>query len=192
MTPTQDIAFTGSVDTTNLLTLTSTPFSGSVATLQLQLPLSANNIARGSIVISGGSCALASSTVLGVFIPSATGTYTGTLAPPQYLGQPSTNTGGTATMVITQAAADADGRFPVTASLSFTSPTCTLSTPLTGSVTGFDMTLSAPSTALPNPFILFLTVGPTAPGSARLLSFSVPVSTSACTSGIYTGELTRQ
>ncbi|WP_213807683.1 hypothetical protein [Granulicella sp. dw_53] len=185
------IPFAGSIDASNLLTLTSAPFSGSTATLQLQLPLTRSQ-ASGSIQITGDSCPLASTPVLGRFIPSVTGTYTGTLAP--FPGQATTTTGGTATITLTQASANADGQFPVTASLSFTSPTCTLpATPLTGAVSGAELSLnSAPPTPTDSPSIRFnagaFFAGATLSGS----SLNILSDTPGCLSGNFLGVLMSQ
>ena len=61
-------------------------FSNSVATLTINLPLSNNNLnqqlASGTSVITGGTCALASSTLQAQFIPAFTGSWTVTLTNP--------------------------------------------------------------------------------------------------------------
>lgn len=199
VSPTQNITFTGAVDSSNLLTLTSATFSGSTATLQLQLPLSASNIARGTARVDGGACAFASSNLLGILVPPVTGTYTGTLVPPQYLGQPATNSGGPATVVLTQSGANADGQFPLTANLTFTSPTCTLSADLTGTITGLHITTTS---GAGSPFgIPAISLSGIAPANGSPLLFPIlevlrPLGASptpaACASGVYTGQLTRK
>jgi multidrug efflux pump subunit AcrA (membrane-fusion protein) len=137
----QDIPFTGSV-TGNVLTLTSASFSNSVATFTINLPLSNNTnnqqLASGTSVIAGGTCALASSTLQAQFIPSYTGTWTATLTSPS---------NATATLAIVESAtADADGQFPATGVLTFSVSPCSSSTPdstYTGVVSGATLQLKS-------------------------------------------------
>jgi hypothetical protein len=130
----QDIPFTGTF-TNNTLTLTSATFSSSVATLTIQLPLSTNTsgteVANGTAVITGGTCVLASTTAQAQLIPSFAGTWSGTLTGPA---------SGSASVVLTQGAADADGQFPVTGAISFTSST--------SSACNFSIPISAPAPGL--------------------------------------------
>ncbi|WP_263368255.1 hypothetical protein [Edaphobacter bradus] len=180
----QDIPFTGSIDSNNLLTLTSASFSGSVATLKIQLPLSTIgstvSSANGTAQVIGGPCAVASSTIGAEFVPPITGTFTGTL----YSSDRSVS--GPTTIILTQSPANADGQFPLSGSITFSSSGCTLSSTLTGMITGpflkFAYSLPAPSDAI-------AVVG-LSPG----MDFSIYVasSTSSCASGFYQGAFTRQ
>lgn len=102
----QDIPFTGTFGN-NVLTLTSATFSNSVATLSVHLPLSTNNIgadvSTGTALITGGTCALASSSLQAQLIPSYTGNWTVTITTP---------TSETLALSITESTtADADGQF---------------------------------------------------------------------------------
>jgi hypothetical protein len=138
---TQDITFSGSTSN-GVLILTSAPFSSSVATLSIQLPLSNNNIgqqlASGTAVITGGTCALASSSLQAQLIPSFNGGWSISIISPA---------AATYSLAITQMAADSDGQFPTTAVLN-----CGSGAPysLTGLVSGQTLLLStsAPQAAV--------------------------------------------
>lgn len=137
---TQDIPFTGT-SANSVLTLTSASFSNSVATFTIKLPLSNNNInqqlASGTAVISGGTCAMASSTLQAQLIPSFSGTWAITLTNPS---------NATATLQVTQSAVNADGQFPATGILTFPVSGCSTSTPdntYTGLVGGATLQLKS-------------------------------------------------
>jgi hypothetical protein len=138
---TQDIPFTGTF-ANSVLTLTSATFSNSVATFTIKLPLSNNTVgqqlASGTSVITGGTCALASSTLQAQLVPSFNGTWAVAL----------TNPSATATLQVTQSAANADGQFPATGTI-----TCAGSSPtaLTGLVSGASLQLA--TTAQGNPIV---------------------------------------
>jgi hypothetical protein len=106
----QDIPFTGSYQS-NVLTLTSTAFSNSVATFTIKLPFGNNNLnqqlASGTAVIAGGTCALASSTLQAQFVTTFNGGWTISITSPA----------ATYPLAVTQSAANSDGEFPVTGSL---------------------------------------------------------------------------
>ncbi|MGA1983689.1 MAG: hypothetical protein ABSG84_14635 [Acidobacteriaceae bacterium] len=137
----QPISFTGSFSS-NVLTLTSASFSGSVATLSITLPLSNNNLgqqlAGGNSVITGGTCSLASSTLQAQLIPSYTGTWSATVSGPS---------AATATLqVIQSTTANADGEFPATGVLTFNPTGCTSAAPdntYTGVVSGASLQLKS-------------------------------------------------
>jgi len=137
----QDIAFTGSFQS-NVLTLTSASFANSVATLSIKLPLSSNNlnqqIASGTSVITGGTCALASSTLQAQLIPSYSATWTATLTSPS---------AATASLVVVESTtANADGQYPATGVLTFSVSPCSTATPdntYTGVVSGASLQLKS-------------------------------------------------
>jgi hypothetical protein len=139
---TQDIPFTGTF-ANSVLTLTSATFSNSVATFTIKLPFSNNSVnqqlASGTSVIAGGTCALASSTLQAQLIPSFNGTWAVTLTSPS---------NATASLQVTQSAANADGQFPATGTI-----TCAGSGPtaLTGLVSGPNLQLA--TTALGSPIV---------------------------------------
>ena len=141
----QGISFTGIVDASNLLTLTSAPFSGSIATLQLQLPI-VRGVSSGTAQIVGGNCATAPTPLVAVYVPSVSGTYVGTLMPLVLPGFPgSTNTAGGASVTLTQFPASSDGQFPVTGTLTVNSTSCTLAAiPFTGTISGLILSLKGP------------------------------------------------
>ena len=158
----QDIAFTGSFQS-NVLTLTSASFANSVATLSIKLPLSSNNlnqqIASGTSVITGGTCALASSTLQAQLIPSYQGTWVVSLTSPS---------AATASLQVTQSTtANADGEFLATGSI-----TCAGGSPtqLTGLVGGATLQLA------------ILTTPPALPGSPVVTAnnTAIPATVAAC------------
>jgi hypothetical protein len=173
---TQDIAFTGST-VNGIITLTSAAFASSVATLTIALPLGTNSsgqqLASGTALITGGACALASTTAQTQFIPSFAGTWN-------------------SSVVLTEAGADADGQFPATAAISFSSSTstaCNFSVPIAAPISGLvsgavlqaqDSTTSPTITLTANASVTPITVSVTT---------SVPSGNSAC-GGTYTGTLT--
>lgn len=137
----QDIEFAGS-SSNNLLTLTSAAFSGSVATLTIQLPLSDNNVgadlASGTSVITGGTCALTSSTLQVQLIPRYSATWTATLTSPS---------ASTASLVLVESSnPNQDGEFSTTGVLTFSPTGCGSSTPdstFTGLVSGANLQLKS-------------------------------------------------
>ena len=179
----QDIPFAGSISN-GVLTLTSGSFAGGAATLTLQ-PILTNNtgaqVGSGTAVIAGGTCALASSSVQTQYIPSFAGTWSSTLTGPAT---------GTASIVFTESGANADGQFPATGSITFTSPTqstCNFSVPgsapISGLVNGATLQVTNSSSSV--------TMTANAAGQAITLNvaFNVTGSPSGCL-GNYTGTLT--
>jgi hypothetical protein len=156
---TQDIPFTGSF-ANNILTLTSSSFSNSVATLTISLPQIANNIggqnASGTAVIAGGTCALASSPLLAQYFQSYAGIWSITLTSP---------TAQAATLTVVQSAANADGQYPATGTLT----QGTTQTAMTGLVSG--------------PYLNLANTGSTITLSANALSSPVFVSISGTSGG---------
>jgi len=128
----QDIPFTGSF-ANNTLTLTSTSFSNSIATLSVQLPLITNNIgaqvATGTAVIAGGTCVLASTTLQATLYPSFAEAWTIALTAPS---------AQTASLTVTQSAANGDGQFQATGTLTLNGT----QTQLTGLVSGPTLNLA--------------------------------------------------
>jgi hypothetical protein len=183
---TQDIAFTGTIGSSNLLTLTSSAFSGSTATLQIQLPTD-SNVAKGTGQIVGPVCTFSSQPLLAEFTPTISGTYTGSLALNPY--QTPNSSSGAATITLIEASANADGQFPVTGTLTYNSTGCNISTPLSGYITGPFFTLNADI-----PGIIFEGVANSPPTqfTAASSNLYVPTGTTGCTSGFYGGTLTRQ
>jgi hypothetical protein len=160
----QDIPFSGSFSGTTL-TLTSTSFSNSIAALTVQLPLITNNIgaqvANGTAVISGGTCALASTSLQATLYPSFAGTWTITLTNPNAL---------TETLNVTQSAtADGDGQFLANGILISNGVTTSLSGIVSGQFlnlanNGSTVTLSANASASP----VSVSIGGTSSGSGTM------------------------
>jgi len=187
----QDIQFTGSIDAKNLMTLTSASFSGSIAQFKVQLPLGNTpgnlNSAIGTAQIIGNTCPVDSSAVEADFVPSITGTYVGSLGPTpdQSLSGPA----GSATIILTESPADADGQFPVNGSLSLQSPLCVISTTLSGKITGPFFLLN---TEIPGMHFQGVANGSPQKFTATSADLYVPPSIPACASGFYGGDLSIQ
>ena len=185
-----DIPFSGSV-VNNVLTLTSGSYSSSVATVVVQLPLVGNTggatTANGTIQVAGGTCALSSSPLTLAFIPTISYTWSGTLAGPA---------SGTASFSLLEGAANSDGQFPVTGTISFTSSTCSYSIPasVTGLVSGYSTQLVG--TGLPTNITLTAAISTAAsPATASILTANTSLpGTSAlgCPTGAYSGTVTHQ
>jgi len=178
----QDIAFTGNFGN-NVLTLTSASFAGSVATFTINLPVGATSngtqVANGSAVITGGSCALTSTTAQAQYIPSLSGTWSGAMTG---------TSSGTASITLTESAANSDGQFPVTGAASFNSTACNfslpISTPLSGLLSGGQLSISSSDSS----------IGISANATTSPVAFSLTLNQSAevpaSCAGSYSGNLT--
>jgi len=181
----QDIAFTGSFGN-DVMTLTSASFVGSVATLTINLPLSGNSsgqqVASGTAVIAGGTCALASTTAQALYIPSLAGTWSGSVTGPS---------SGSVSIVLTESAADADGQFPITGAVSFTSSTqsaCNFSIPISAPGSGL---ISGGSIEFANANSTISVAGNAAVTPATFdVSLNQPAPAPASCNGDYVGTLT--
>jgi hypothetical protein len=174
----QDIPFTGAI-VNNVLTLTSGAYSGSVATVSVQLPLLANTAgiqsANGTIQVANGTCALSSSPLVATYVPPDAGTWTGSLTGP---------VNGTVSLAVTISAANADGQFPATGTATFTGSTCSVSLTVSGLVSGYSLQLSDTRTT-PDTVTLSTSNSP-APFSMNLAGGQT------CPVGAYTGTVTQQ
>jgi len=174
----QTIAFTGTINSSNVMTLTSSSFAGNVATFTLQLPLlsTANgaSTAAGTAQITGSTCTLASTGLTATFIPTFSGVWSG----------PVTGVGsGTITLTVSQGSVNASGQFPSTAVATFSSPSCTFSSGnLTGTISGATLQFSGSN------------ITATANGGASSMSFNLnaPLFSPGCGGGDYFGTLNRQ
>ncbi len=152
----QVVTVSGSIDFSRNLTLKSVPFGGSTLSMQFVVPPALTVVGSGAsltgltgtIAITGGTCTFASSTAFGAEIVPVTGIFAGPLTANPYLTTPPI-AAGTATLALTQAAIpQSDGQFPVTGTLSFSGGGCASSTPLTGTVSGTQLTLVSAPTGL--------------------------------------------
>jgi hypothetical protein len=137
----QNIPFSGSA-VNGVVTLTSGTFSGSTATITFPLPLTAitsgEDIANGTAVISGGTCAVASSPFQLTYIPPFGATWNGVLTGP---------VNASLALSITESPANADGQFPVVAAVNVTGATCNLAlTGVTGLVSGYGLSMGGTGT----------------------------------------------
>ena len=174
----QDIPFTGSV-VNSVLTLTSGVYSGSTATATIQLPLINNTAgiqnASGTLVVAGGTCALSSSPLTAAYVPDATGTWAGSLAGP---------VNGTVSLALSESAANVDGQFPTTATITFTGSTCSAAVSVSGLFNGYSLQLTDTRTT-PDTASFSTSTTPAA--------FSMSLASGAtCPVGSYTGTLTHQ
>ena len=135
-------------------------------------------------------------------IASLTGTFTG----PVDVSPTLPSSPGTVTATLTQSATpNASGQFPLTGTITFTSGSCSVSTPVAGTVSGLGVTL-ATSVVPANPVSAEmvslsaatthtasqLTTAPTQLGTTGFIFTPAPCSTSPSSSATYFGTLTRQ
>ncbi|MGP8260796.1 MAG: hypothetical protein ACLQM6_12690 [Acidobacteriaceae bacterium] len=190
------IPVTGTIDSSNLLTLTSSVFAGNTATITIQFPLIQNTTytssASGTAQIAAGSsgtnCAISSSTIAALYLAPYTGTWTGSI---NY-----ETVSGTATLVVAEPITtgttfnlNASGQFPATGTLSFSTSTCTISSiPLTGEVAGYTLQLNQSVSGSQNPIIA------SASETTNPVTFNVLIPSSStvnCPSGTYSGTITQ-
>jgi hypothetical protein len=176
----QDIPFSGSI-LNGVLTLTSGPFSNSIATLTIPIPLtptsSGSKIATGTAVISGGTCAVASSPLQLTYIPPLSNTLSGALTGPA---------NGTLSLTLTESAANSDGQFPIVAAVSFSGSSCSFTlNGIAGLVSGYSLSLGGGLTP-PNSEVALSGNTTTTPIN---ISMSVLTSGLNCPSGTYTGTI---
>jgi hypothetical protein len=177
---TQDIAFSGLI-VNAVLTLTSGTFSNSTATITIPLPLtsttSGSQIAHGTAVISGGTCAVASSPLQITYIPSFGQTYSGSLTGP---------VDGTLALAVTESAANPDGQFPAVAVISFGGAGCNFTlTGITGIVSGYTINLGNGTTA-PNNEVAVIANASTSPINVTMNVFN---NLPTCQAGQYSGTI---
>lgn len=190
------VTLSGTVDALGNLKLTSVPFSGSVISVQLVIPPVATTYAAGTIAVTGGNCAFASSPAIGVEIASISGTYSGPVTALSIFSLP-TFPNGTSTLTLAQSsAAAADGQFPVTGTLAFYSGVCTASEPIYGTLSGVGLTLTSATSGQLLVAVDSVT-GFVLPASSQIhagdiLYFQPPCSTAQLASPAgYSGTLTR-
>jgi hypothetical protein len=188
ISPSQDIAFTGSQTADGTLTLTSTNLPNNVVTITLNFITLYNlTSGQGSISIAGsGPCSIPSTALFASEIQPVTGAYIGTVSAAS--GTPST---ASATANLTQAAANSDGLFPVTGSIAIAGISCSSTFSLTGLITGPNLSATLVSTS-----------GPTATGSvqgtinagifAPSLTLSINILSSGCNNGAFNATLNSQ
>jgi hypothetical protein len=192
----QVVNVTGTVDALGNLNLTSTAFAGSVLTVKLLVPQVLSSLSAGSIAITGGSCTFASSTAIGVGFPSVSGTFSGPVTASTVVGTPPYPTGTASLSLMQSATAAADGQFPVTGTLAFIGGTCTMSVPISGTVSGAELTVaSAPQGLAGLSAAALSAVFNPASSQATLIDIVYPqgpCNAGLTAVGIYTGTLTRQ
>ena len=195
LSPTQTVTMNGTFDAGRNLTLTATPTP--VVSVRLAVPEDPTQFSTGTLNATGTVCALALQTpAIAVEIPSVTGSYTGSVTAGTLLGTAPIPS-GTSTLTLTQTStANASGQFSVTGSARFSSPACTSTTSLSGTVSGAELILkSTPnSTGLSQVnAVAFVTPA----GINTLQAFSITYDLGPCNAGLssfssYTGTLTRQ
>ncbi|HUD23920.1 MAG TPA: hypothetical protein VMQ60_13830 [Acidobacteriaceae bacterium] len=190
------IPVTGTINSSNLLTLTSSVFAGNTVTITLQFPLtqdttytySASGTAQIAAGSSGTNCAISSAPVSALYLAPYTGTWTGAIS--------NGTVSGTATVVVSEPITtgttfnlNASGQFPATGTLSFTSSTCTIaSIALTGEVTGYTLQLNQSVSAPLSPIVVSASET-TSPVTFNVL---IPGSSSVtCPAGSYSGTITQ-
>jgi hypothetical protein len=188
ISPTFDVAFTGSQDVAGNLTLTSTNLPGNVATITQSgffAPVGGEISSLGGLIITGsGPCVESGIALRGTEVTNVTATYAGSL---------STGSGPATPFAVTLAetTANADGQFLTTGAVTVNGTGCTNVFSLNGLVSGTALSAN-----------LNLTSGPSATGMLGIASigsfaqngqtFSVMIAGAGCNSGSFTGSLTRQ
>jgi hypothetical protein len=188
VSPTFDIAFTGSQDSAGDLTLTSTNLPGNVATITIKGTefLDGNTFGLGDLIITGsGPCAETSSALLGGEVLNITGTYTGSLT---------AGLGGAATpfnVSLAEVGVNTNGQFPVTGTVTVTGPGCTNVFSLSGLVSGLNFNASLTSTSGPSATgnLFIEAIDSAQPGSQ---DFGALITGSGCNNNGYSGSLTKQ
>jgi hypothetical protein len=191
-----DIPVTGTINSSNLLTLTSSVFAGNTATITIQFPLTQNTTytynASGTAQITAGSsgtnCATSSAAASALYLAPYTATWTGTVT--------SGSISGTTTLVVAEPITtgatfnlNASGQFPATGTVSFSSSTCTIAPiALTGQVFGTTLTLAQSVSSSQNPIVVSATE------TSNPVTFNILIpnsSTVTCPAGTFSGNLTQ-
>ena len=110
-----DIQVSGTIDSAGNLNLTA-PIAGGVATLTAVVQNPALPGFNGTYQVVGGPCAQASSGLLSVEVPNISGTYAGTLKQPTAQGTGSLTVKA---MLVESTAPNADGKYPLTGSVTY-------------------------------------------------------------------------
>ena len=178
---TQDIHFTGSQTASGMLTLTSTDLVNNVMVITVNLGDPVAIVAPswlGGMTVSGsGPCAYADIAMRVNQYPPLTGTFAGTV----------TGSAGatvTYTASFTQAAANADGQFPESGTITVSTGSCSTTYPISGLVAGTALRggLSTTTGASAG------NIGVTLTSAATTMAFTLNV-TSGCSTGLFAGFL---
>ncbi len=188
VSPTFDIAFTGSQDAAGNLTLTSTNLPGNVATITVKGSAFAagTTFILGGLVITGsGPCAESSSALLGGEIANITGTYSGSLT---------AGVGGAATpftVNLTEGAENSDGQFPTTGAVTITGSSCTNVFSLSGLVSGLSLNANLTSTSDPSATgTIFIEAINSIQQNSQ--AFGALINSAGCNANFFSGSLAKQ
>ncbi len=200
----QVVTVSGSIDSSRNLTITSAAFSGAILSMKFVVPPTVSaagagttlTALAGTVAITGGACTFASSAAVGFEVVSVTGTFVGPLTASTYLATPPIPTGTASLSLIQAATPQSDGQFPVTGTLKFIGGTCSSSTPLSGSISGTQLTLASAPTGLFNTVTNNM-LASVNPATGQLDIASLVYGLGPCSTGVtaitqYTGSLTRQ
>jgi hypothetical protein len=162
--------YTGSINSAGDLTLDATYDQA-----KLLAPAAPYTPTTGTLYGGGYLClAVWGGPAVGLEIPPFNGTYTGTLTS-------STSATGTATLKVTQTSSpNANGQFPVSGTLDFTSSSCTSTTNVTGTISGTVVALTSTGT----------TVSAYDNAGGATLPTTVAFTSGACGATPYAGTLT--
>jgi hypothetical protein len=193
----QVVTLSGSVDSSNKLTLTSATLpNGTTIKVSLGITGASPYSGTGTIEVDGATCAFPPTAALGQEIANTSGTFAGALTQ-GILGSPTTGTAGTGNLTLTQSTSpDSDGQFAATGTLSYQFGSCSGNATLSGTVNGDLVSLSASSGTISNPqFVSFhgLSDNVATRMAASLFFFPAPCSTDLSTNNAtYSGTLVRQ
>ncbi len=184
-----DVAFAGSQTADGNLTLNSTNLPNNVATITATpsgvMPLT-NGIAPflGGLVVSGsGPCATGGIALRGEEIAPLSGSFIGSLTS-------LSGVASTFTVALTQSAANSDGQFPESGTITVAGSGCTNVFSLTGMVTGLTLTATLAPTSGP-PATATLLTGPPYGDTTAPLAFSITITGTGCNAGTFTGSLNK-
>jgi hypothetical protein len=179
----QDLSVTGTITSANVLTLT-IPIAGGTATVTGVLGASLQDFMPATYTISGGTCAMPATIGSMVQFAPLTGTYTGTLTE----SLPTSGPIAIATAVLSQStAANADGMFPLSGTVTLTGVCATSFSFTDGAVFG-DGVNTFYAVYPPPPGLLRGAFAP----AATTLAANLALNTKACPVTLLQGTLTRQ
>ena len=191
------IPVTGTISSSNLLTLTSGVFAGNTATLTIQFPLTQSTTytyaatggqPKSPPAPAGQTVPFPPAPASALYLAPYTATWTGILT--------SGSVSGTATLVVAEPITtgstfnlNSSGQFPATGTIAFSSSSCTFAPiALTGNVSGFTLEINQSVSSSQSPIVVSATE------TANPIAFNLLIpnsSTVSCPSGTYSGTLTQ-
>jgi hypothetical protein len=194
------VDYTGSIDSMGNLNLAT---MGVTVQLLDTIPtaFATGTLTAGALPSQSPVCnaILGNAPAIGTQIASLTGTFTG----PVDVSPTLPTSPGTVTATLTQSATpNASGQFPLSGTVTFTSGTCSISTPVAGTISGLGLTLATPANPISAETVSLsaatshtasqIATTPTQLGTTGFIFTPAPCSTIPSSSATYFGTLTRQ